>query len=112
MLKVKKWVASAIAAFLMAAGMTFANALWAGSSDSESKLAVRDFTVENMTCATCPITVKKAMSRVDGVEEIAIDFETKIARVSYDPMRAKPQNIVDASTGVGFPATIVAEPQE
>lgn len=112
MLKMKTRVAGAVAALCIAIGMMSTNLLWAGSNDAKSALTTSVFTVENMTCVTCPITVKKAMSRVDGVEEIAIDFETKIARVSYDPTRAEPQDIADASTGVGFPATIVPESTE
>lgn len=88
---------------------TFAAYLWAESPEEGAALRTSSYKVENMTCATCPITVKKAMSRVDGVESIKIDIESKAATVVYDPMRAQPQDIADASTGVGFPATVVKE---
>lgn len=67
----------------------------------------RTFAVENMTCAACPITVRKAMSRVDGVVRIDVDFEARTATATYDPTRATPQDIAAASTGVGFPATLI-----
>lgn len=63
------------------------------------------FAVEKMTCATCPISVKKAMKRVDGVIFVDIDFETKIATVVYDPTKTTPSQIAAASTGVGYPAS-------
>ncbi len=31
--------------------------------------------VSKMTCAACPITVKKALSRVPGVTEVSVSFE-------------------------------------
>ena len=40
MLKMKKWVAGAVAALCIAIGMTSTNLLWAGSSDGKSALAV------------------------------------------------------------------------
>src|SRR5215472_15489932 len=41
--------------------------------------------VQNMTCAVCPITVKKALERVPGVTDARVDFDKKTARVSFDP---------------------------
>jgi periplasmic mercuric ion binding protein len=63
------------------------------------------FTIENMTCASCPITVRKAMVRVPGVQSVAIDYDSKIAVVEYDPALASPAQIAAASTDVGYPAT-------
>ena len=38
--------------------------------------------VQNMTCAVCPITVKKALERVSGVTDAKVDFDKKTASVS------------------------------
>lgn len=65
------------------------------------------FAVANMTCATCPITVKTAMQKVPGVQSVNVSFEKKTAVVVFDPSRAKPATIAAASTGVGFPAKMV-----
>src|SRR3546814_13282866 len=35
------------------------------------------FAVENMTCATCPITVRKVRKGVAGVTAANVDFEAK-----------------------------------
>lgn len=64
------------------------------------------FTVGNLTCPTCPLAVKTAMSRVPGVSHVTVDFATKIATVTYDPARATPAAIAAASTNVGYPARI------
>jgi len=74
-------------------------------ASAEATQASAQFSIENMTCATCPISVRKAMKRVDGVKSVEVDFETKIATVVYDPAMATPADIAAASTGVGYPAT-------
>lgn len=65
-----------------------------------------EFAIENMTCASCPITVRKAMERVPGVQSVDIDFKTKTATVSYDPAITTPADIAAAPTANGYPATL------
>lgn len=65
-----------------------------------------NFTIEKMTCATCPIAVRKAMERVDGVKDVEVDFDSKTAKVVFDSSSTTPQAIGAASTDVGFPATV------
>jgi mercuric ion binding protein len=40
--------------------------------------------VPDMSCATCPIQVKKALSRVPGVSNATASLEKKEAVVTYD----------------------------
>ena len=62
------------------------------------------FDVEKMTCATCPIAVRKAMQLVEGVKEVAVSMKDGSAVVTYDPSLTTPAAIAQASTNVGFPA--------
>jgi periplasmic mercuric ion binding protein len=64
------------------------------------------FNIENMTCATCPITVKKSMKKVEGVKDVGVDFEAKTATVKFDPAVTSAQEIGAASTNAGYPATV------
>lgn len=64
------------------------------------------FKVEKMTCATCPIAVRKAMERVDGVKEVKVDLDSKTAVVTFDASMTDASEIGAASTNVGFPATV------
>ncbi len=73
-------------------------------ASAEATEATAHFSIENMTCATCPISVRKAMKRVDGVKSVDVDFESKIATVVYDPAVTTPAAIAAASTNVGYPA--------
>ena len=66
----------------------------------------RTFAIKNMTCPTCPITVKTAMGRVAGVRLVKIDFAAKTATVTYNASVATPTKIAAASTDVGYPAQL------
>jgi mercuric ion binding protein len=62
--------------------------------------------VENMSCVTCPLTVKTALKRVPGVRDASVDFKTKLAVVSFDDTKTDPKALAKASTDVGFPASV------
>lgn len=70
----------------------------------QAQVRTASFAVDNMTCAACPITVRTAMSRVDGVRSVEVDFDAKRATVTYDPARATPEAIAQASANAGYPA--------
>ncbi len=80
-----------------------------GVSEEKGGVASQTFAIENMTCAACPITVRKAMSRVEGVESVAVDFKAKTATAIYDPQLADAATIGKASSAVGFPATLLSK---
>jgi mercuric ion binding protein len=66
--------------------------------------------VENMTCGTCPIVVKKALERVPGVSAAAVDFDKKIATVTFDPDKATTARLTQATTDAGFPSKFITKP--
>ena len=99
------WITAGLAGLVIAAGVAYAVAQSAEKPEVEAVQASASFSVENMTCATCPISVKKAMMRVEGVTSVDIDYETKTATVVYDPALTTPEAIAAASTDVGYPAT-------
>ncbi|HRP10354.1 MAG: heavy-metal-associated domain-containing protein [Proteobacteria bacterium] len=83
------------------------SAAQAQAQAAQAQLRTASFAVDNMTCATCPITVRTAMSRVDGVRSVSVDFASKRATVTYDPARATTEAIAAASTNAGYPAHLV-----
>ena len=64
------------------------------------------FTVDNMTCALCPVTVKRAMEGVEGVRAVEIDFEAKTATVAFDSAATSADAIAAASADAGYPAVV------
>ena len=65
------------------------------------------FAVDNMTCAICPITVRTAIQRVEGVKDVSVDFDAKTATVLFDSTLTDAKHIGEASSNVGFPATVI-----
>jgi len=62
--------------------------------------------VSNMTCALCPITVKKAITRVPGVLEAQVDFDAKTATVRYESSRTSVEAISAATGNAGYPSRV------
>ena len=73
-------------------------------TQNSSQLVTLD--VQNMTCAVCPITIKKALQNVEGVQKADVEFNTKTASVTFDPRKTNPEALIKATTHAGFPATI------
>ncbi|MDP2265644.1 MAG: mercury resistance system periplasmic binding protein MerP [Thiobacillus sp.] len=62
--------------------------------------------VPGMTCGACPITVKKAITKVNGVTQTEVDFDKKQAMVTYDDTKASADQIMRATANAGYPSTI------
>jgi mercuric ion binding protein len=60
--------------------------------------------VQNMTCPLCPVTVRKALQRVPGVEDATVNFDHKTATVRFDPAKADIATLVKAATNAGYPS--------
>ncbi len=65
------------------------------------------FAVDNMTCALCSVTVKRAMEGVEGVRAVEIDFEARTATVVFDTAATSADTIAAASANAGYPARVV-----
>jgi periplasmic mercuric ion binding protein len=62
--------------------------------------------VKNMTCAVCPITVRKALEKVQGVASVKVDLAAKTATVTFDPDKANAAALIKATTEAGYPASV------
>ncbi len=102
---------TAIALSLSMAGFSFAatTSAIAGNPAAETSAEnqILTFAIEKMTCAMCPITVRKAIGNVDGVTDVEVDFEAKTATVTFDPAIVGAKAIAAASTNAGYPAQVV-----
>ena len=98
-------IGSALALTFGAVAVTSVAVTNAASAETPAaQVQVASFDVANMTCATCPITVKKAMTAVHGVRSVKVDFESKTATVEFDPKATNAAAIAAASTNAGYPA--------
>ena len=62
-----------------------------------------------MNCAICPITVKKALSRVEGVIKAVVSYEDKKAVVIFEDTHTSIDKLIEATTNAGYPSTMVRE---
>lgn len=62
--------------------------------------------VQRMVCPACPLTVKKALTRVKGVTKTDVSFETRSAVVSFDDAQTDVGALLKATADAGFPSTV------
>jgi len=62
--------------------------------------------VSDMTCAACPITVKKALNNVPGVSKVSVSLEKKQAVVTFDDSKAQLNGLLNATFEAGYPSTL------
>lgn len=78
----------------------FASPLWAASQTVT-------LSVPDMNCAACPITVKKALTRVSGVGKTEVSLDRREAKVSFDDAKTNIEALTRATKDAGFPSTVV-----
>lgn len=62
--------------------------------------------VENMTCSACPITVRKALEKVPGVNDTKVDLKTQSATVRFDPAKTSVDALTAATANAGYPSRV------
>jgi mercuric ion binding protein len=62
-------------------------------------------TVQHMTCALCPRTVKASLQAVPGVSTVVVSFEDKTAIVTFDDSKVEVDALVKATTNAGYPSS-------
>lgn len=94
----KKTVAFPALAILLSAP------LWAATR-------VVTLSVSGMTCTACPITVRKALSRVHGVEKVVVHYEKRQVVVTFDDAKTNIPALTQATKNAGYPSTVHQEIQ-
>lgn len=91
----KKPFTAAVASLLI----TLCTSAWAASKTVT-------LSVSGMSCAACPITIKKALTRIDGVTEVEVSFDKKEAVVSFDDTKTNVSALIEATTNAGYPSRL------
>lgn len=63
--------------------------------------------VPAMDCASCPITIKAALSKVPGVASVKSDLAKRQTTVAYDDAKTDVAALSRATTAAGYPSTPV-----
>ncbi len=62
--------------------------------------------VSGMYCPVCPITVRKALDKVPGVEKVSVSLEKKEAIVTFDNAKTNSKALIEATKDAGYPSTV------
>ncbi|MDM8349492.1 mercury resistance system periplasmic binding protein MerP [Pseudomonas sp. sp1636] len=62
--------------------------------------------VPGMTCAACPFTVKKALTKVEGVSKAEVSYANREAIVTFDDTKTNLDALTKATENAGYPASI------
>ena len=104
-------MAKRLATLLVAASLGIAATLASHAAETAApaaKTAVADskviIPVEGLTCASCSLTVRRALKKMDGVKKIEPGPQENEAAVTYDASKVRPEQFVEAINKLGFKA--------
>jgi mercuric ion binding protein len=77
----------------------------------EATAALKTITldVDGMTCNMCPVTVKKALQKLDGVKDVTAKYEggdVGWAKVTYDSAKVNIDDLTFATAEAGYPSRL------
>lgn len=81
-------------------------ALFAFSASAWAATKTVTLEVPGMFCAVCPITVKHALQKVDGVSKIDVSLEKKEAIVTFDDTKTSVKALEKATADAGYPSSV------
>ena len=81
-----------------------ASPVWAASQTVTLSLPTMD-------CPVCPVTVKKALTKVPGVSDAKVNFDKREATVVFDNARTNVDALARATKDAGYPSTLARSTQ-
>ncbi|TWO68043.1 mercury resistance system periplasmic binding protein MerP [Caenimonas sedimenti] len=77
------------------------------ASNAFAALQTVTLSVPTMSCASCPVTVKAALSKVAGVSTVKSDLAKRQTTVVYDDAKTDLAALSRATANAGFPSAPV-----
>lgn len=62
--------------------------------------------VPGMTCSVCPITIKKTLGKVSGVNAVDVHLDKKEVIVTFDDAMTNVEALQKAIADAGYPSTV------
>lgn len=81
-------------------------ALGLASSAALAEVKTVTLSVPGMNCHLCPLTIKKAISKVPGVLNVEASYEKRQAVVTFDDAKATVEALTRATANAGYPSTL------
>ena len=86
-------------ATVIALAAAFSSPVWAATKTVT-------LSVPGMYCPVCPITVKKALAKVDGVTKTEVNLDKRQATVTYNDAKTNVKALTNATRDAGYPSTL------
>lgn len=67
-----------------------------------------DLAIQGMSCASCALTVEKALAKAPGALGASVNFATKTATVRFDPAATEPETLAGVVRATGYGAVVPA----
>ena len=64
--------------------------------------------VPDMNCSACPITVRKALEKVAGVQNVKASLEPPESSVTFDDAKTSIEKLTEATKRAGYPSSVKA----
>ena len=98
-----------VVTFLVLALLTFpyfAPLVFGSSAENISTTEEIVLELKNMTCFTCTITVKKSLTKLEGVSKARVTLNPPEATVTYDSGEITTKDLIQATTNAGYPSVL------
>lgn len=83
-------------------------AVLSASSPSWADEQTVTLAVDNLFCATCPYIMKQVLTRVPGVRDVEVSYETKTAVVTFEDTETDIAALTEATARIGFSSRLIA----
>lgn len=80
--------------------------LFAFSASVLAATGIVTLSVPGMTCPVCPITIKKTLGKVSGVNAVGVRLDKKEVMVTFDDTLTNVEALQKAITAAGYPSTV------
>ncbi|HEX9563980.1 MAG TPA: heavy metal-associated domain-containing protein [Gemmatimonadaceae bacterium] len=101
--------ASVVCPFCESAGSSAAAQNTTAAAQAVDTTIVR-MRISGMTCATCPVTARVALKKLDGVYDATVTYDDSLGVVRYDARRVNPAQIASHLTRLtGYKATVLPD---
>jgi len=81
----------------------FASSAW--SADDNLKLVV--LKVEDMTCVSCPVTIKVALKKLPGVVKAKVSYKEEKAEITYQDGKVTVEQMIKTIEDLGYRASLM-----
>lgn len=79
------------------------------SATQEEDLKTVIIPIEGMSCSACAARIRRALTAIDGVEDVEVNLADRNARVRFAPSKLSLDRLVSAVNGLGYHASAPTE---